>query len=69
MFEKFKFKYLMEIMLNDIPKKFDKREGSVIYDPLAAVALEFERFYIYLDMILNESFADTATYHYLAKRR
>lgn len=68
MFEVYDFDTLMENMLSNISSRFDKREGSVIYDALAPAALELSNFYIALDMVLDEVFADTASYYYLIKR-
>lgn len=68
MFEGYSFDTLMDRMLSNVSDRFDKREGSVIYDALAPAALELSRFYISLDMVLDEVFADSASYHYLIKR-
>lgn len=68
MFENFDFDILMEKMLSNVSDDFDKREGSVIYDAVAPVALELANFYINLDMIADEVFADSASYYYLIKR-
>lgn len=55
-------------MLDKVSDTIDKREGSVIYDALAPAALELQLMYIELDVILNESFGDTASRKYLIKR-
>lgn len=68
MFETYDFDYIMESMLQNIPSDIDKREGSIIYDALAPVAMELANFYINLDMVLDEAYADSASYYYLAKR-
>lgn len=68
MFEGYSFDTLMDNMLSNVSDSFDKREGSVIYDALAPAALELSRFYISLDMVLDEVFAGSASYHYLIKR-
>lgn len=68
MFEEYDFETLMERMLSNVDDKIDKREGSVIYDALAPAALELANFYISLDMVMDEIFADTASYYYLIKR-
>lgn len=68
MFENITFEAIMERMLLLIPDDMDKREGSVIYDALAPVALEVQNLYIALDCILNESFIDTASMPYLIRR-
>ncbi len=68
MFEEYNFDYLVNKMLSNISDKVDKREGSVIYDAIAPAALELANFYIALDMVMNEVFADSASYYYLIKR-
>ena len=61
MFEAYSFDTIMERMLSKVSSRFDKREGSVIYDALAPAALELSNFYIALDMVMDEAFADTAS--------
>lgn len=68
MFEGYTFNFLINKMLSNVNDNFDKREGSVIYDALAPAALELANFYIALDMVMNEVFADSASYYYLIKR-
>lgn len=68
MFEGFDFEYIMDKMLERVPNKFDKREGSVIWDAIAPIALELSNFYINLDIVADECFADSASYYYLIKR-
>lgn len=68
MFEEYTFDYLLNRMLSNVNDDFDKREGSVIYDAVAPAALELANFYIALDMVMNEVFADSASYYYLIKR-
>lgn len=68
MFESYSFDKIMDRMLSNVSSRFDKREGSVIYDALAPAALELSNFYIALDMVADEVFADTASYYYLIKR-
>lgn len=68
MYENYTFEALAEKMLENVSDKFDKREGSVIYDAIAPAALELANFYIALDMAIDEIFADTASYYYLIKR-
>ena len=62
------FESLMGDMLARVPSTMDKREGSVIWDAIAPVAVEFVNLYIAVDTVLNETFADTASLYYLAKR-
>ena len=55
-------------MLNDVSEDLDKREGGVVYNMLAPAALAISNLYISLDMVIDETFADTASYEYLIKR-
>ena len=59
---------ILERMLERVGAKFDKREGSIIWDALAPAAVEFENFFYALAAVLDEVFADTATRKYLIKR-
>ena len=68
MYENVTFESIMEDMLARVPSTMDKREGSVIWDALAPCAVELQNVYIALNTILNETFADTASLYYLAKR-
>lgn len=68
MFEQYDFDTILDRMMSNVSDSLDKREGSVIYDALAPAALELANFYMALDMVMNEVFADTASYHYLIKR-
>lgn len=58
----------MERMLKSIPDTIDKRQGSIVYDMLSPSALELAEAYQYNDMMLDEGFADSASYYYLLKR-
>lgn len=68
MFEAKTYESIMSDMLARVPSDFDKREGSVIYDALAPAAVELANIYIELDAVLDETFADTASINYLARR-
>lgn len=68
MFEQETFDVILRRTLERVPAKFDKREGSMIYDPVAACSVEFQNNYIALDTVHNESFADTASRECLIKR-
>lgn len=68
MYENVTFDSIMEDLLARVPSTMDKREGSVIWDALAPTAIELQNAYIALDTVLNETFADTASLFYLAKR-
>lgn len=68
MYEANTYDAILERMLEQIPDSIDKREGSIIFDALAPVAVELAQTYIEMDAILNEAFADTASREYLIKR-
>lgn len=68
MYESITFDVIMQRMLAKVPDTVDKREGSVIWDALAPAALEMQLAYIEMDVILNESFADTQSRTFLIKR-
>lgn len=68
MFENVTYDFILEKLLSKIPGTFDKRTSSPVYHALAPAALELAEAYIYLDMVLEEGFADTASYYYLIKR-
>lgn len=68
MYESINFEMLMNRMLGKIPLGMDKTEGSIIYDALAPCAAELAVMYIELDVILKETFGDTASREYLIRR-
>lgn len=68
MFENVRYEDILQRMIDRIPEGMDKREGSIIYDALAPAAIELQLMYIDLDVILQETFADTATREYLIRR-
>lgn len=59
---------LMQSIMDRIPDSLDKREGAIIYDAVAPVAMELAIAYTEMERILNEGFADTASMEYLIKR-
>ena len=59
---------ILQRMLSRVASKYDKREGSIIFDSTAPASVEFQNFYIALDSVLKEVFADTASREYLIKR-
>ena len=67
MYESITYDQILSRMLDCVPDSLDKREGSVIYTALAPAAVELQNMYIQLDVILNESFADTASRDALIK--
>ncbi|WP_315169484.1 baseplate J/gp47 family protein [Metaclostridioides mangenotii] len=68
MFEDKTFENILDGMLSNVPQDIDKREGSIIYDALAPTAMELANAYINLNLILDETFADTASRFSLIKR-
>ena len=68
MFEEFDGDYIRENMLDEVDDKYDKREGSPIWDAIAPAATQLGEFYGNLDMALDEVFADSASYYFLIKR-
>lgn len=68
MYENQTFETILNRMLDRVPNNVDKRDGSIIYNALAPAAAELAQAYIELDVILNETFADTATRTYLIRR-
>ncbi len=68
MFEELTYEELLKRMLNRVSGKFDKREGSVIWDTHSPTAIELKNLYIALDSIIQESYGDTATREFLIKR-
>lgn len=68
MFEEYDFDSIMADMIGEIDEDIDTREGSVIYDAIAPMALELSTYYAALEMVMNEVFADSASYYYLIKR-
>ena len=68
MYEDITYELILNRMLAQIPNTIDKREGSLIYNALAPAAIELQNMYIELDVILQESFADTQSREYLIRR-
>lgn len=70
MFEEKTFEAILGDMLSYVSDQnpdIDTRTGSIIYNALAPIALELETIYHEMDMILEETFLDTASKEYLAK--
>lgn len=59
---------ILERMLARVSDKFDKREGSVIFDTHSPTAIELQLLYIELNTILAEAYGDSASREYLIKR-
>ncbi len=68
MFEDITYEVILQRMLDRVSDKFDKREGSVIWDTHSPTAIEFQILYIELDALLNEAYGDTASREFLILR-
>ncbi|MCI9141832.1 MAG: phage tail protein [Lachnospiraceae bacterium] len=68
MYENVTYESILERMLARVPDKFDKREGSVIWDTHSPTAIELQILYIELDTILKEAYGDTASREFLILR-
>lgn len=68
MFENITEEQLLNRMMDRVDDKYDKREGSIIYDAIAPTALEHINMYISLDEVLDEGFIDTMTLPYLKRK-
>lgn len=66
MFEEMTYENILERMLSNVP--IDMREGSVVSDAISPCAAELAQMYIELEIIIKESFADTASREFLIKR-
>ena len=70
MFENKTFENILSDMLSYVRDQYselDTRTGSLIYTALAPIALELETAYHEMDMILEETFLETASKEYLIK--
>ena len=68
MFEGKTYEVILQSILDRIPSEVDKREGSIIFDAIAPAAAELAQLYMELDYVLKETYADTASGEYLARR-
>lgn len=68
MYENVSYESILKRMLARVPDKFDKREGSVIWDTHSPTAIEFQILYIELDAVLREVYGDTASREFLILR-
>lgn len=70
MYENKLFENILSDMLSYVSEQnseLDTRTGSIIYNALAPIALELESAYREMDMILEETFLETASKEYLIK--
>lgn len=68
MYENTTYEMIRDRMLARVPDKFDKREGSVIWDTHSPAAIELQILYLELDNILKEAYGDSASREYLILR-
>lgn len=68
MYEEMTYETILSNALTKVPAEIDKREGSMIYTALAPACAELAQLYLELELILNETFADTASRDYLVRR-
>lgn len=68
MYEDLTYENILDRMMYRVPDKYDKREGSLIYNALAPAAVELLQMYINLDRLYTEAFAVTASRDYLVMR-
>lgn len=71
MFEELSYEMILQRMIDKTlltNPNLDIREGSIIFDALAPAAIEMKQLYMSIDMVLDETFADTATREMLIRR-
>ncbi|MDR0294326.1 MAG: baseplate J/gp47 family protein [Oscillospiraceae bacterium] len=71
MYEQSTYESILERMLSrvrGVSPELDTREGSLIFTALAPAAVELQLMYIELDTVLRETFADTQSRPFLARR-
>lgn len=68
MYENITYEVILQRMLDRVPDKFDKREGSVIWDTHSPTAIELQILYLELDVILKEAYGDSASRDFLILR-
>ena len=68
MYEKVTYEEILKRMLDRVSNRFDKREGSVIWDTHSPTAIELKILYIELDTIIREAYGDTASRDFLILR-
>lgn len=65
MYEQNTYEAIRDRMLARVPDKFDKREGSVLWDTHSPTAIEFQILYIELEYLIKNSYGDTAAREFL----
>lgn len=59
MFEAMTYETILNSCLQNVSAELDTREGSIIRDALSPACLKLANFYVQLDAVLDETFADT----------
>lgn len=59
------YEEILNAVLNRIPDKYDKREGSVLYEAVAPLCAEITQLELEIESMRNETFIATATGEYL----
>lgn len=62
------YREILERMLGRVSDKFDKREGSVIFDTHSPTAIELELLYVELNTLIAEAYGDSASREFLIRR-
>lgn len=62
------YEEILERMLARVADKFDKREGSIIFDTHSPTAIELQLLYIELNTLISEAYGDTASREFLILR-
>lgn len=62
------YQEILERMLERVSDKFDKREGSVIFDTHSPTAHELQLLYVEMNTILAEAYGDSASREFLIRR-
>ncbi len=68
MYENFTYESLLNEKLKLVDDTIDKRQGSIIFDTLAPNSAESVQMYINMNMLMDRTFADTATGEDLDRR-
>ncbi len=68
MYESITAEAILQRMLDRVPSDVDKRVGSLIYNALMPAAAEMKQMLIELDVVLDQTFADSADREYLVRR-
>lgn len=68
MFEHKTVAYIRDQALDEVSNDVDKREGAIIFDSVAAVAVPMSEMYSDIDLVMRLTFADSSDGDYLGRR-